>query len=161
MQIVQLQLHPVALELCDKIENMKKDLRYLHLASGDDLPALAGIDGFTAILVVEAEFHQPWQWEVCRWLVASGCRCVLAWGVECVSWQEAVDDAVMEAHDYDDIPDELTVVTTAHEDEDLDDVFWYARHKASHPAVDLGATLIVHISDEPRREELEDAFKQA
>jgi hypothetical protein len=140
---------------------MKKDLRYLQLESGDDLPVLAGIDSFLAIVVVETEFHQPWQWEVCRWLVSSGCRAVLAWGQECRSWEEAVDDAVQEAHDYEDIPEEQSVIITSHEEEDLADVFWYAKHRASHPAVDLNTTLILHIAPAPRRDELEAAYKEA
>jgi hypothetical protein len=140
---------------------MKKDLRYLHLASGDDLPALAGIDAFKAILIIDTDSHQPWQWEVCRWLVGSGCLCVMAWGEECATWEEAVEDAVLEAHDYEDIPAERVVVTTAHEDEDLADVFWFAKNRAHHPAVELNTTLILHIADAPRRDELESAYKEA
>lgn len=140
---------------------MKKDLRYLHLASGDDLPALAGIDTFMAVLVIDGESHQPWQWEVCRWLVASGCRCAMAWGDACTEWEEALEDAVLEAHDYEDIPAEATVVTTSHEDEDLADVFWFAKHRAHHPALELKITLILHIADAPRRDEMEAAYKDA
>jgi hypothetical protein len=140
---------------------MKKDLRYLQLASGDDLPALAGITAFKAILVIDTDSHQPWQWELCRWLVASGCLCVMAWGEECATWEEAVEDAVLEAHDYEDIPPEQIVVSTSHEDEDLADVFWFAKNRAHHPAVELNTTLILHIADVPRREELESAYKEA
>jgi hypothetical protein len=140
---------------------MKKDLRYLQLASGDDLPALAGINAFKTILVIDTDSHQPWQWEVCRWLVASGCLCVMAWGEDCATWEEAVEDAVLEAHDYEDIPPEQVVVTTSHEDEDLADVFWFAKNRAHHPAVELNTTLILHIADTPRRDELEGAYKDA
>ena len=141
--------------------NLKKDLRYLHLASGDDLPALAGIDTCKVILVADTDSHQPWQWEVCRWLVAAGARYVMAWGLECEAWHDAIDDAFLEASDYEDVPDEQRVMTTSHEDEDLADVFWFAKNRAHHPALELNTTLILHIADAARRDELESAYKEA
>jgi hypothetical protein len=140
---------------------MKKDLRYLQLASGDDLPALAGINAFKAILVIDTDSHQPWQWEVCRWLVASGARYVMAWGLECEAWHDAVDEAFLEATDYEDVSDEQMVVSTWHDDEDLADVFWFAKNRANYPALELNTTLILHIADAPRRDELEGAYKDA
>ncbi len=44
---------------------------------------------------------------------------------------------------------------------ELDEVFWYARHRAAHPALALREVLIVHIADAPRREELEVAYHDA
>lgn len=139
---------------------MKKELRYLQLASGDDLPELAGLGAFMVVLVADVDVHQPWQWEVCRWLVDSGARYVMAWGVDCAAWHEAVDDAHLEASDYEDVAPELAVTATRHEDEELEDVFWFARHRARH-ALDLPATLILHITDTPNRDGLEAAFAAA
>jgi hypothetical protein len=140
---------------------MKKDLRYLHLASGDDLPVLSGLGAFKALLVIEGDVHQPWQWDASRWLVESGCRYMMAWGSECATWAEAVDDASLEAANYEDVPEEQTLITTFHEDEELEEVFWFAKNRAHHPAHDLSTTLILHIADTPRRDELERAFKEA
>lgn len=140
---------------------MKKDLRYLQLASGDDLPALAGLGAFMAVVVIDGDVHQPWQWDVCRWLVDSGCRAMLAWGTDCGSWAESVEDAALEASNYEDVADEDTIITTFHEDEDIEEVFWFAKHRTRHPAHDLQTVLILHIAEAPARDALESAFKAA
>lgn len=136
-------------------------LNYLHLQPDADLPALALTAPFQAIVLVEDDVTETWMWEAARWLVASGSRYVLAWGRDCEAWREAIDDAAEEAADYEDVPDERRVLATAHEDEDLDEVFWFARHRAVHPALALDAALIVHIAAAPRREALEAAYAEA
>ena len=139
----------------------KPAIRYLHLTPDSDLPALEGLSSFKAVLVIEAEVPEMTMWETSRWLVASGCRYALAWGDQCEAWREAIEDASLEASDYDDVPDDELVVTTAHEDEELGEAFWFARHRAVHPAHELRETLIVHIADAPRRDEIEAEYNDA
>lgn len=139
----------------------RKTASYLHLRPGDALPAIALSSPFIAIVLVEDEVSQMWQWELSRWLVSSGCRYMLAWGRDCDSWDDSVDEANLEAYDYEEIPDDSSVITTSHEDEDLEEVFWFARHSARHPVHPLDATLIVHIAQEGKRDEMEALFLQA
>jgi hypothetical protein len=74
-----------------------------------------------------------------------------------------VDDAALEAVDYDDVPDDRRVLAAAHDpaDEDVEEVFWFAKHRAAHPALPLDAVLIVHIAAAPRREAIETAYADA
>lgn len=147
---------------CDNGNSMQNHpIKYLHLKPDEALPALDGLSTFKAIVVIEAESSQLWQWDVCRWLVASGCRYMLAWGRDCASWEEAVDDASLERFDYEDVPQDQSVLTTSHEDEELGEAFWFARHRAHHPALALQDTLIVHIAAEARQEELERLHEDA
>ena len=139
----------------------KTTLTYLHLPPDTDLPALALPAPFRAIVLVEDDVTETWMWETARWLVASGCHYVLAWGRACEAWREAVDDAAEEAVDYEDVPDERRVLATAHEDDDMDEVFWFARHRAVHPALPLDTTVIVHIAALARREAIEQAYADA
>jgi hypothetical protein len=139
----------------------KPVIRYLHLTPDSDLPPLEGLSHFKAVLVAEADVAEMTMWETSRALVAAGCMYLLAWGHQCEAWREAVEDASLEASDYEDVPDEQLVVTTAHEDEELDEVFWFARHRAAHPAHELRQTLILHIAEAPRRDDLEAAFRDA
>ena len=80
----------------------KPSIRYLHLAPENDLPALEGLTAFKAIVMVEAEVPEMTRWDVSRWLVESGCRYALAWGDQCDAWRESIDDASLEATDYED-----------------------------------------------------------
>ena len=136
---------------------------YLHLPPDADLPDLGNRPPFLAIVVAEDDVAEMWLWDVARWLVASGARYVQAWGKDADAWTEAVDDAALEAVDYEDAPDERRVLVTAHapDDEDVDEVFWFAKHRAAHPVLPLDAVLIVHIADAPRKEAIEAAYADA
>ncbi|OWW20462.1 DUF7684 family protein [Noviherbaspirillum denitrificans] len=137
----------------------EKPVKYLYLQPDAALPELAGLQRFKLILIVESEVSQMWMWEASRWLVLSGCRYMLAWGKECGAWQEAVDEANLERFDYGEIPEEDVVMTTSHEDDDLEEVFWFAKNRAKHPAQDLAETLMVHIGETDKRTEFEDLYK--
>ncbi len=139
----------------------KHTVRYLHLPPDGDLPAWAGAAHFKAIVVVEAEVMDMTRWEVSRWLVESGCAYALAWGTQAEAWHEAIDDAFLEATDYEEVDDARLLLSTSHEDEDLEEAFWFAKHRATHPAHDLAETLILHIADAPRREQIEASFRDA
>lgn len=139
----------------------KKILTYLHLPPGSETPALEHLSPFLAILLAEEEVDELWQAEVSRWLVASGCRYLLAWGKDCEAWHDMVDDANLEAFDYEDIPEEDVVMSTWHEDEDREEVFWFAKHRAAHPKLGFKATVILDICAHSRREEIEQAYADA
>lgn len=141
----------------------RKTITYLHLPPDADLPDLGNRPPFHAIVLAEDEVVEMWLWDVARWLVASGARYVQAWGKEAAAWTEAVDDAALEAVDYDDAPAERQVLVSAHEpdDEDMDEVFWFAKHRAAHPALPLDAVLIVHVASGPRKEEVETSYADA
>ena len=136
-------------------------VKYLHLDSGDALPVIDHLSPFMAIVLIEEDAEEMWQWEVSRWLVASGCRFLLAWGREAAGWSESVDEAASEAHDYEDVADELAVMTTSHEDEEMEEVFWYAKRRAVHRALQLSTTIIIHIADEGREDEVRALYQQS
>ena len=136
---------------------------YLHLPPDADLPDLGNRPPFLAIVVADDDVAEMWLWDAARWLVASGARYVQAWGNDAEAWAEAVDDAALEAVDYEDVPDDRRVLTAGHDpaDEDVDEVFWFAKHRAAHPVLSLDAVLILHIASTPRKEEIEQAYGDA
>jgi hypothetical protein len=139
---------------------LDKKLTYLHLAPATSLPPL-DFPPFLAILVVEETVDEMWRFEVCRHLAASNCRYVLAWGSDCEAWREAAEDAFLEAVDYEDVAPERTLLTTAHDDEDVEEVFWFARHRAAHPGLSLDTHVILHVANAPDRERLAEAWRDA
>lgn len=128
-------------------------LHFLHLRPDAPLPVRA-LPG-KVVLVIEAAVSQTWQWEASRWLVSSGCRYLLAWGKDCSSWDDSVDEANLERFYHADIPEDQFVITTWHEKEELEEVFRFAKHGTRHPVHDLREVLVLQISDYPRQEELE------
>jgi hypothetical protein len=119
---------------------------YFRLAEGKPLPDLLPYAPYRAVLVLDAEHGQEWQKEVSEWLVRSGCLYMMAWGVRCSTWDDSVDWANIDRFEGRDIPDERFVLTTWHDDETLDEVFWYADFCARHPEVELRHTIILHVS---------------
>ena len=78
-----------------------------------------------------------------------------AWGVNCESWDTSVDEANLEEFDYGDIPDYRFVMTTWHSDESLEDFFFFVKHSALHPSVDIERTAIIYLGSDDRRDELQ------
>jgi len=139
----------------------KKILTYLQLPPGGEAPALDHLSPFLAIVLAEEEVTELWQAEISRWLVASGCRYLLAWGKDCEAWHDMVEDAALEAFDYEDVPEEHKVIATWHEDEDREEVFWFAKHRAAHPSHSFKATVILDISAHDRKDEIEAEYADA
>jgi hypothetical protein len=128
-------------------------LHYLHLRPEQPPPELA-IGPFRAVIVSEVAAAPEWQNRVAEWLLEKGCLYVVAWGIECEAWHDAVDWAHLEAFDYGDIPDDKFVMTTWHANEPLGEALWFAAHCASHPEVELRETAIIHVAREPREAEI-------
>lgn len=140
---------------------LNQSLKYLHLSPSSDLPVLEGLHQFKAVVVVESDVDESMMWDVSRWLIESGCMYALAWGKDSDRWREAIDDAALEVVNYEEVPEAQKVFVTSHEDEELEEAFWFAQHRALHPAHDLNTTLILHLADTPRREELEALYHDA
>lgn len=140
---------------------MNTPAKYIRLEAGDELPALDALQPFKAIVVIEDAVSDIWQWDLSRWLVAAGCRYMLAWGPACETWADSVEEASLEAADYEELPADRVVMTSSHEEEELSEAFWFARHKAHHPAHVLRNTVIVHISRTDKRDEMVASYEQA
>jgi hypothetical protein len=134
-------------------------MEYLHLQPGSAFPEIAHLQPFKTILLAEAAAGEDWQAACSAWLVGSGCRYCMAWGIDSNAWEDAVDFASLDAAHFAKVDDEQFVVTTAHQDESVEDVFWFAKHGAEHPALKLNNTLLLHIAPQPRPELVQEYAK--
>jgi hypothetical protein len=133
---------------------------YLHLEPESSLPEIAN-EPTRMVVIVEAEVSPEWQSLVSDWIVRSGCLYMMAWGIECSSWDDSVDWANINKYGEDPIPDDGFVITTWHSDEPLEEVFWFSKNCAIHPVVDLNQTIILDISTENQRVQLLHAYAAA
>ena len=140
---------------------MMKVPTYLHFTPGDIPPRLDGGAPFKAVLVIEDEVTPEWQTMISDWLVHSGCRYMMAWGRNGSDWDTSVDLANLRAFDFGEIPDDEFVMTTWHNDESLQETFWFSERVAFHPTLDLEQTYIIHISPNERAAELLLVFRAA
>ncbi len=84
---------------------------------------------FAAVVLIDMTVNAEWRHTVSEWLVDQGCLYMMAHGDNCSLWDDSVDIANLEAFDwnFDDIPDNKHVTTTWHEDESLEEVFFFAK----------------------------------
>lgn len=133
-------------------------LKYLRLAPESGLPHLTEGSAFRAIIIADSQTSSAWRGKVSQWLAATECCYLQAWGVACEQWHDAMDDAIVS---YDKSFADKLVITTWHADETLEDVFWFAKHCASHPVHTLQCTLLIHVAETDKREELRLAYAAA
>jgi len=136
-------------------------VKYIHLKPGDIPPRLEDTVSFKAVVVIESDVTPEWQGQISDWLVRSGCRYMMAWGRECSAWDDSIDLANLAMFDYGDIPDDDFVMTTWHENEPLQETFWFAARCATHPSLELERTYVLYIAPEARENELLEAFRAA
>ena len=133
---------------------MTSSVRYLQVSPGEtSLPDLGALAPFRAVVLVRESVSNDWRNRVSDWLVASGCLYMLAWGDECSVWDDAVGWANISACDNKPIPPERFVMTTWHEDEPMEEVFWFAKNCAAHLTIPLSLNIILDISSVAREAE--------
>lgn len=133
---------------------------YLHLAPGDT-PSAVIAKPFLAILIAEEQVSGDWRTQIASWLIESGCLYFVAWGRDCEVWHDTVDWAILEAHDFGNIPDDRFVMTTWHDKEPLSEALWFAGNCATHPDVELQSALILHVAEKDERNRVLEAFDAA
>lgn len=129
--------------------------RYLHLKPGDAPPRLEGVAPFRALVIIECDVSPQWRDQVSDWLVHSGCRYMLAWGLNCSDWDDNVDESSLA------LPENDLVMTTWHANDSLEETFRFCQTWAKHPSLHIERTYLVHISPEGRGPELLKAFSAA
>ena len=126
---------------------------YLRLDPNGPLPYIELSRWFRAIVVLDAKYSDDWQMEVSRWLVDAGCLYMMAWGPDCGTWDDSVDYALILKYLPDEAPEKEFIMTTWHENESLEDVFWFCQFNAFDTFNQITNTLIVHIGEHDRKEE--------
>ena len=140
---------------------MRLTMDYVQLTALSNLPDLSALRPFKTVVLVEDVVTSDRQAAICRWLVETGCRYIMAWGGECGSWDDSVDLANREKFNFEDIPDEGVVITTWHEDESLKEVFWFAKHTAIHPCFPLDNTVLLHLASFGREQGISAEYTDA
>lgn len=118
---------------------------------------------YKAVVLIEREVSEDVRWEVSKALVATGCRYMMAWGLDCSLWDDSVDYADLERFDYGDIPPEHFVMTSWHTKDTLEEVLEFARKNAtlSYDDVALTRCLVLDFSAVPREGKIQALFEMA
>lgn len=121
-------------------------MEYLRLEPAQVLPEWTFSRPYQAVIVIEEKVSSEWQEKVSDWLVETGCLYMLAWGENCSSWDDTVDMANMKKFNFKKVPEKDFVMTTWHENEPLEEAFFYSKSNAIHPVIGVLEPVIIHIS---------------
>ena len=128
-------------------------VEYIHLPAGADLPEIEH-GPRRLVVIAEQAVLTDYMDAVSDWIVQSGCLYMMAWGIACEQWHDSVDYAYLAHHDFGEVADDRFMITTWHDDESLNEVFWFDLACAFHPTVELNLTTLVHIAPEPQSGEI-------
>jgi hypothetical protein len=140
---------------------MQSYVQYLHVTPTGTLPSWRSTAPFRCIVIVEAQVSPDWRSALSTWMVESGCLYMMAWGLECSRWDDAVDDANLARFGYGEIPEDQFIMTTWHDNEALGEVFGFAQELANHPSVKLDGTLLLHVAHKASEAGMLAAFANA
>lgn len=131
----------------------EEEVEYIHLLCGAAPPDIVS-NPRRVVVLIEQEGTADWQDRISEWIIDSGCLYMMAWGIDCSSWDDSVDYALLSRYENQEIPDDRFVMTTWHEEEPLSEVFFYCLMCAFHPTIELSRATILHIAPSERREDL-------
>lgn len=118
---------------------------------------------YKCVILIERTVSAAFREAVSRKLVETGCLYAMAWGEDCSLWDDSVDHAVLDRFGYGDIPDAQFVLTTWHENDPIEDVFFFARCVAmlSYADVELSNLLALDIAPSEREDEIRKVFDRS
>ena len=133
---------------------------YVHLTAGEKPGGTLPAAPFIAVIVGARSVEANWQSAVSHWLVENRCLYACSWGVDAEAWHDSIDWANLEADGFN-VTEASHVMTTCHDEESLDEVFWFAGHATHHGVITLEHVLIVDISPEAREADMLSRYAQA
>jgi hypothetical protein len=140
---------------------MSHQLIYLHHRPEAALCQVRQAEASRVVLVAEITTSQAYKETIAKELAQGNCLYFMAWGSESEAWHDAVDMANIEQFDFLDIPQERFIMTTWHEDEPLSEVLCFCKNSAFHALVELKHTVLLHVSPEPREQDLLEQYAAA
>ena len=135
--------------------------KYIQLSPESKLPDISAYKPFLAVLVIEEHVTPGWREAVSQWLVGSGCKIMLSWGTELPAWTDAVDLANIAQFDNGEIPEDELVLAGEYEQISLEQFIKEAKFTATQDCADFTNTLIIHISEGSREQELLAIYSRA
>ncbi len=119
--------------------------QYVAIKNGEEPPEILVDKPYLCLVLVSEAVEIDWQYKISEWLVKSGCLFMMAWGLECSSWDDSVDEENLREFGWGDIPDDRFVMTSWHENEPLEEVVSFAKVCRQLSDIELPGFLILDI----------------
>lgn len=138
----------------DKQGAPRKTPIQVWISNASDLSVCSEIPELYACMVWASELTSiSLKNDVSSALVASGCRYIVAGGLEGTIWDDAGDWAYLATEPNYDPPDETFVMTSWHDDEPMKEVLWFLLNVTNFDDHFFTNYLIIHAGDDITLEE--------
>lgn len=143
--------------------NRERRLHYRHLADNRAIPIPPELGVFACLVLIERPVTAAFRDQTCHALVERGCLYGMAWGMDCVLWDDAFDIANLEQVGWGDIPDDRFVMSTWHDGDTLGEAMRYAKVDAALSYADVWLTdlLVLDLSAAAREARITEIFERA
>lgn len=134
--------------------------QYVHLKPTSSPQSVAVMAPFAVVVVIDAMVLPEWRQMVSEWLIEKGCLYMMAWGHDCSLWDDSVDWANLKPYEkFSDMPDDKNVVTTWHDNESLEEVFYFAITCALPFSPLIKNIIVLDITDKSREHDMLTRYK--
>ena len=135
--------------------------QYIYLHPESSIENVEVKAPFAAVVVINAKVSMEWRNIVSQWLVEKGCLYMMAYGDDCSFWDDSVDTANLTAHNWKDIPNDKFVTTTWHDDESIEEVFYFAQNCALPFSPLIKNIIVLDITQNPREQIMLSLYEEA
>jgi len=137
-------------------------MNYIQITSSTDLSELNKFRPYKCVIIADKIVPKNTQWKISESLVNTGCYYMMAWGENCSSWDDSVDEVnIMKFIDLESIPNKEFVYTSWHHNEDLEEVFWFCKNCANHKQHSDMNTILIHIGSTQSKEQIINTYNKA
>jgi hypothetical protein len=137
-------------------------VRYLFLEEPRLFNVPESLTEFRCVILIGRLIDPADRVEISRKLVDAGCLYAMAWGADCLLWDDSIDFANIDKFDPESIPDDQFVMTTWHDDETLEDVLFFAKFNSliSYDGRELNELLVLDLGQENREGQVRGIYER-
>ncbi len=117
----------------------------MALRNGDEPAEILVDKPYLCVVLISEAVDIEWQYKISNWLVRSGCLYMMAWGLNCKTWDDSVDEENLAEFNWGNIPGDRFVMTTWHENESAEEVISFAKVCRRISDIELPGFLILDV----------------
>ena len=138
-------------------------MQYLFVEDPKLFEVPKDLSAFRCVILIEKTIDAADRAKISKQLVDAGCLYAMAWGIDCSSWDDSIDEANIDQFFPRSVPDNKFVMTTWHSKESIEEVFFFAKFNAvlSYDNIKLVDLLVLDLGLIPREAEIMRVYETA
>jgi len=122
-----------------------QDIWFVEVRDLNKIDLSFSSEPLVCIIISNINVPAPAMKAVAKHLIAAGCRYGVCFGRECEEWETALDHAYLETDPNYSPPAETMVMTTAHKNDPLEDVIYFAIYLTQFSDIEFSKYIFLSI----------------